>query len=138
MSAELVPYNDIEKMGKAVAESGLFGLKTSQQAIALMLVAQALGKHPALAAMESENTTQTSSKAVLQRRQKLSKQIFKQQVVKSNGILLQMRRLRLRSVILQVVLFVLIGLWTELKKPVLLIKKAQCILNTLVRCSRLV
>lgn len=52
MSQELIPYQDIEKMGNAVAKSGLFGLKTPEQAIALMLVAQALGKHPALAAME--------------------------------------------------------------------------------------
>ena len=42
MSNELVPYSDIEKMGKAVAESSLFGIKTQQQAIALMLVAQAI------------------------------------------------------------------------------------------------
>lgn len=52
MSSEIIPYQDIEKMGTAVAVSGLFGLKTKEQAIALMLVAQALGKHPALAAME--------------------------------------------------------------------------------------
>jgi len=52
MSNDIIPYSDIEKMGKAVAESSLFGIKTQQQAIALMLVAQALGKHPALAAME--------------------------------------------------------------------------------------
>lgn len=50
--SEIIPYQDIEKMGTAVASSGLFGLKTKDQAIALMLVAQALGKHPALAAME--------------------------------------------------------------------------------------
>jgi len=52
MSQELVPYSDIEKMGKAVAGSGLFGVKTEQQAIALMLIAQAYGQHPAIAAME--------------------------------------------------------------------------------------
>ena len=52
MSNDIIPYSDIEKMGKAVAESSLFGIKTQQQAIALMLVEQALGKHPALAAME--------------------------------------------------------------------------------------
>lgn len=52
MSNELVPYSDIEKMGTAVATSGLFGVKTPQQAIALMLVAQAYGQHPAVAAME--------------------------------------------------------------------------------------
>lgn len=52
MSNEIVPYSDIEKMGTAISKSGLFGLKTPEQAVALMLVAQALGKHPALAAME--------------------------------------------------------------------------------------
>ena len=52
MSQELIPYTDIEKMGKAVAGSGLFGVKTEQQAIALMLIAQAYGQHPAIAAME--------------------------------------------------------------------------------------
>lgn len=52
MSQELVPYQDIEKMGKAVATSGLFGVKTEAQAIALMLIAQAYGQHPAIAAME--------------------------------------------------------------------------------------
>ena len=52
MSNELVPYSDIEKMGKAVSQSGLFGVKTEAQAIALMLIAQAYGQHPAIAAME--------------------------------------------------------------------------------------
>lgn len=52
MSNELVPYSDIEKMGKAVALSGLFGVKTEAQAISLMLIAQAYGQHPAIAAME--------------------------------------------------------------------------------------
>lgn len=52
MGNELVPYSDIEKMGKAVASSGLFGVKTEAQAVALMLIAQAYGQHPAIAAME--------------------------------------------------------------------------------------
>lgn len=52
MSSEMIPYQDVEKMGKNIADSGLFGVKTASQAVALMLVAQALGKHPALAAME--------------------------------------------------------------------------------------
>lgn len=50
MSSDLVPYSDIERMGGAMAKSGLFGLKTQDQAIALMLVAQAEGLHPATAA----------------------------------------------------------------------------------------
>lgn len=48
----LVPMNDIEKMGGAVAKSGLFGIKTPEQAIALMLIAQAEGMHPAIAARD--------------------------------------------------------------------------------------
>lgn len=48
----LVPYVDLEKMGHAIAVSGLFGVKTSEQAIALMLVAQSEGLHPAIAARD--------------------------------------------------------------------------------------
>jgi hypothetical protein len=46
----LVPVSDIERMALAVAKSNLFGVKTSEQAMALMLVAQAEGLHPAIAA----------------------------------------------------------------------------------------
>jgi len=42
----------IEKMGTYIANSGLFGVKTPAQAIALMLIAQAEGMHPALAARD--------------------------------------------------------------------------------------
>jgi hypothetical protein len=49
---ELVPMSDIEKMGSAIAKSGLFGMKTPEQAIALMLIAQAEGMHPAIAARD--------------------------------------------------------------------------------------
>lgn len=48
----LVPMQDIEKMGTAVARSGLFGIKTQEQAVALMLIAQAEGLHPAIAARD--------------------------------------------------------------------------------------
>lgn len=44
--------SDIERMGQAIAASGLFGMKTPAQAIALMLIAQAEGQHPALAARD--------------------------------------------------------------------------------------
>jgi len=50
--SNIVSYNDIEKMALAVAKSGLFGVKTAEQAMALMLVAQAEGRHPALAARD--------------------------------------------------------------------------------------
>ena len=52
MSNALVPMNDIEKMGTAISKSGLFGMKTPDQAIALMLIAQAEGMHPAIAARD--------------------------------------------------------------------------------------
>lgn len=48
----VIPFDDLQRMGMAVAKSGLFGLKTPEQAIALMLVAQSEGKHPASAARE--------------------------------------------------------------------------------------
>lgn len=48
----LMQLSDIEKMGAYIAKSGLFGIKTPEQAIALMLIAQAEGKHPATAAQE--------------------------------------------------------------------------------------
>lgn len=52
MSYEIVPMNDIIQMANAVAKSGLFGVKSPDQALALMLVAQAEGRHPALAARD--------------------------------------------------------------------------------------
>lgn len=47
-----VPLGEIERMASSVAKSGLFGVKTADQALALMLVAQAEGRHPALAARD--------------------------------------------------------------------------------------
>lgn len=41
--------SDIERMAAAMAKSGLFGVKTADQALALMLIAQAEGIHPAAA-----------------------------------------------------------------------------------------
>jgi hypothetical protein len=52
MTTAIVPYQDIERMGVAIAKSGLFGMKTPEQAIALMLIAQAEGMHPAIAARD--------------------------------------------------------------------------------------
>jgi hypothetical protein len=48
----LVPVADIEKMAIAIAQSNFFGMKTKEQAMALMFIAQAEGKHPATAAQE--------------------------------------------------------------------------------------
>ncbi len=50
--SNLVPVQDIERMALAVAKSGLFGVKTSDEAMALMLIAQAEGQHPAIAARD--------------------------------------------------------------------------------------
>jgi len=52
MTYALVPIQDIEKMATAIAKSGLFGMKTPEQAVALMLIAQAEGMHPAIAARD--------------------------------------------------------------------------------------
>lgn len=52
MSNALVPVSDLERMAKAVAGSKLFGVTTAEQAMALMLVAQAEGLHPATAARD--------------------------------------------------------------------------------------
>lgn len=43
---------DVQTMATAIARSGLFGVKTPEQAFGLMLVAQAEGRHPATVAQE--------------------------------------------------------------------------------------
>lgn len=48
----LIAVNDVQRMAEAVAKSGLFGVKSPEQAMALMLVAQAEGLHPATAARD--------------------------------------------------------------------------------------
>lgn len=50
--AQAIPYADMEKMAAVIATSGLFGVKNPSQALALMLVAQAEGLHPATAARD--------------------------------------------------------------------------------------
>ena len=47
-----VTFEQMERMASAIAKSGLFGVKTADQALALMLVAQAEGRSPAVAAQE--------------------------------------------------------------------------------------
>lgn len=53
---QLVVHNqsvsDIQAMAQAITKSGLFGIKQPEQAVALMLVAQAEGRHPASVASE--------------------------------------------------------------------------------------
>lgn len=48
----MIPFDQIQQMGVALAKSGLFGMKSPEQAIALMLVAQAEGQHPATIAQD--------------------------------------------------------------------------------------
>lgn len=45
-ATELIPMSDLERMAATVAKSGLFGAKTPEHAMALMLLAQAEGVHP--------------------------------------------------------------------------------------------
>lgn len=54
MSNELVKVsmNDMERIAEAVARSNMFGMKTKEQALALMCIAQAEGMHPAIAARD--------------------------------------------------------------------------------------
>ena len=46
------PLAEVMQMARAIAGSGLFGVKTPDQAFALMLIAQAEGRHPATVAQE--------------------------------------------------------------------------------------
>jgi len=48
----LYSMNDLERMATALVKSNLFGIKTMEQAVTLMLVAQAEGQHPATAARD--------------------------------------------------------------------------------------
>ncbi len=48
----IVPMGELERMATAIAKSNLFGAKTPEQALTLMLVSQAEGRHPALAARD--------------------------------------------------------------------------------------
>jgi hypothetical protein len=45
-------FGEIERLAVSIARSGLFGIKTPDQAMALMLISQAEGRHPALAARD--------------------------------------------------------------------------------------
>jgi hypothetical protein len=46
VSTAVVPFEQMERMGEAIAKSNLFGVKTVDQAVALMVIAQAEGRHP--------------------------------------------------------------------------------------------
>jgi len=48
----VIPFDQVAQMADAMAVSGLFGMKNPTQALALMLVAQAEGLHPATVAQD--------------------------------------------------------------------------------------
>lgn len=52
MTTALVAVGELERMAQAISTSKLFGAMTTEQAMALMLVAQAEGLHPATAARD--------------------------------------------------------------------------------------
>jgi hypothetical protein len=47
-----MPFGEVERLADAIAKSNLFGIKTREQAIVLMMIAQAEGRHPAEAARD--------------------------------------------------------------------------------------
>ena len=47
--SNIVPFSDIENMGKVAAQSKLFGFKTPEEAMSIMLLCQAENLHPAVA-----------------------------------------------------------------------------------------
>jgi hypothetical protein len=48
----VIPFQDVERMAVAMAKSNLFGVKTPEQALSLMLLSQAQGIHPAQAVQD--------------------------------------------------------------------------------------
>ena len=52
ISIQQMPLSDVERMGDVLARSRMFGFKNTEEAVALMLMAQAEGNHPAKAAQE--------------------------------------------------------------------------------------
>ena len=52
MSTALVPFEAIQKMAEVAAKSKLFGAQTPEQALTIMLIAQAEGRHPMSAAKD--------------------------------------------------------------------------------------
>jgi hypothetical protein len=51
-ATQIIPYEHMERMAHSLVKSGLFGLQNVDQAIALMSIAQAEGKHPAIIARD--------------------------------------------------------------------------------------
>jgi hypothetical protein len=47
-----MPFSEMERLGEYIAKSNLFGIRTKEQAIVLMAIAQAEGRHPVEAARD--------------------------------------------------------------------------------------
>ena len=45
-------YGEIERLAASIAKSGLFGIKTTEQAMVLMMISHAEGRHPVMAARD--------------------------------------------------------------------------------------
>lgn len=61
-------FQDMQRMAASIAKSGLFGVKEPDQALALMLIAQGEGRHPALVARDYHiinNRPAKTSEAIL-------------------------------------------------------------------------
>jgi hypothetical protein len=50
--SNLIAVNDMQVMAESIVKSGFYGFKTKEQVMAVMLVAQAEGKHPATVVQE--------------------------------------------------------------------------------------
>jgi hypothetical protein len=50
--APALTFRELQMLATSIATSGLFGMKTPDQAMSLMMIAQAEGRHPALAARD--------------------------------------------------------------------------------------
>lgn len=47
--SNIIPYNDMQQMAEVAASSKMFGFKNTQEALAIMLLCQGEGLHPAIA-----------------------------------------------------------------------------------------
>jgi len=48
----IIPFSEMAQMAQVLCQSGLFGIKRQEEALALMLIAQAEGRHPAIVARD--------------------------------------------------------------------------------------
>lgn len=48
----IMPLDAMQRLAESIAKSGMFGIRTADQALVLMSIAQAEGRHPALAARD--------------------------------------------------------------------------------------